>query len=58
MNEIPDQMLGTRRVLVGDSVYENADLTIHDGRLHIEFEADDLANITVDLRDLLSYRFG
>jgi prophage regulatory protein len=40
------------RVLVGDSVFEDADLTVRDGRLYIEFEADDLDSITVDLRPL------
>jgi hypothetical protein len=41
-----------QRVLVGDSVYEQATITIHDGRLFIEFDSADLDSITVDLRAL------
>jgi hypothetical protein len=43
---------GSQRVLVGDSVYEHATVTINDGRLYVEFEADDLDSVTVDLRPL------
>lgn len=39
-------------MLVGQSVWEDADLTIHDGVLFIEFAADDLNEIAVVLRDL------
>jgi hypothetical protein len=40
------------RVLVGDSVYEDATLTVNDGRLYIEFDALDLDPITIDVADL------
>jgi hypothetical protein len=40
------------KVLVGDSVFEQADITIYDGHLRIDFEADDLDPIDIDLRPL------
>jgi hypothetical protein len=36
------------RVLVGDSVYEDATLTLSDGRIYVEFDADDLDNVEID----------
>lgn len=50
---IPDK-LASGRVLVGDSVFENAQLIVRDGWLHIEFEADDLEPIALDLASVLS----
>lgn len=44
----------SRRVLVGDSVFEDAQVTIRDGVLYIEFEADDLGSISLDLKTLTS----
>lgn len=40
------------RVMVGDSVYEPATLSITDGRLYVEFDAEDLDNLTFTLADL------
>jgi hypothetical protein len=40
------------KVLVGDSVFEQADVTISDGHLLVAFEADDLDSIDVDLLQL------
>lgn len=42
-----------QRVLVADSIFEDADITLRDGTLYIEFEADDLDSVSVDLRPLL-----
>lgn len=41
------------RVLIGDSVFEDATLTLRDGTLYIEFDNDDLDSVSVDLRPLL-----
>lgn len=49
--ELPDGLLGKRKVTVGNSVREDADVTIRDGVIYIEFEADDLDDIAVDLSD-------
>ncbi len=40
------------RVLVGESVFEDAELTVRDGHLYVEFTAEDLDDISVDLRAL------
>lgn len=40
------------RVLVGDSVYEDAQVSVLDGILTVEFDAEDLDNIAVDLNKL------
>ncbi len=48
--DIPDTLL-SQRVLVGDSVYENAQVTIREDVIYIEFEAEDLDNIMLDLSD-------
>jgi hypothetical protein len=40
------------RVLVGDSVYEEAMLTVEAGRLYIEFEADDLDNLSFPVAEI------
>lgn len=37
------------RVLVSESVYEDALLTVNEGHLFIEFKADDLADLALDL---------
>lgn len=37
------------RVLVGDSVFEDAVITVHDGWLHVEFESADMDNIAIPL---------
>ena len=42
MSRYPDILSRTIRVLVGYSVYENATVTLVDGKLFLEFEADDL----------------
>jgi hypothetical protein len=38
------------RVLLGNSVFEDAAVTLNGGRLFIEFKAPDLDEIMVDLR--------
>ena len=43
------------RVVVGDSVFEDANVTVNQGTLYIEFEADDLDNIQVDLRQIVEH---
>lgn len=43
------------RVLVADSVYEDAQVSVLDGILSIEFEAEDLDSIAVSL-DVLGIR--
>ncbi len=53
---LQDQPLRAARVLVGDSVYEDATLTVREGHLYVEFDADDLDSITVDLRALAARR--
>jgi hypothetical protein len=45
-------VMGHGRVLIADSVFESADLTVRDGVLYIEFEAEDLESVSVDLRPL------
>lgn len=40
------------RVLVGDSVYERALVTIRDGHLRIDFEASDLDSIVLSIEML------
>ncbi len=40
------------RVLVGESVYEDATVTINNGVLWVEFDADDLASVAIDLGKL------
>jgi hypothetical protein len=40
------------RVLIGESVYEDASVTVNDGRMFIEFAADDLEDVMIDLRPL------
>ena len=47
-----ESKLAAMHILVGDSVYEDAQVTIRDGWLHIEFDADDLDSIALDLRCL------
>jgi len=37
------------RFLVGESVYEGGTLTVRDGWLHVEFDAEDLDSISLDL---------
>jgi hypothetical protein len=49
---IPENSMGRARVLLGYSVYEDADLTINDGHLFIEFDGESLDSVTVDLRPL------
>jgi hypothetical protein len=49
--ELPDRLLGKQRVVVGDSVFEDAQVTIRENVIYIEFEADDLDSITLDLSD-------
>jgi len=49
MTEKKDTVEGTTRVLVGDSVYEEATITVRDGLVYIEFEADDLDNISFSI---------
>lgn len=46
-----NELLGTHKILVGESVYENAEVTLNDGKLFIEFETDDLDSIMLDLDD-------
>ncbi len=43
------ERLQRARVLVGDSVYESAEITLSDNALFIEFEAEDLDSITLAL---------
>lgn len=38
-----------QRICVGDSVFEDATVTLSPTHLHVEFEADDLDNVTIDL---------
>lgn len=40
------------RVLVGNSVYEEADLTVRAGTLYLEFAAADINDIALPLSDL------
>jgi hypothetical protein len=37
-------------VLIADSVFESADLTVRDGVLYIEFEAEDLESVWTGAR--------
>lgn len=50
--EIQNDSLTRLRVLIGDSVFESADVSVREDWLHIEFDADDLENVAVNLRDL------
>ena len=45
-------------VLVADSVYEKATVSLRDGWLSLEFDSDDLDNIALDLRELVDFRIG
>lgn len=40
------------RALVGDSVYEAASVTVFDGWLRIDFDAEDLDSIQIRVEDL------
>lgn len=42
-------LLGKRRVLVGNSVYEDAEVTIHEGIIYIEFDDDSLDEIALNM---------
>lgn len=53
MSELPNIPGRPLRVLVGDSVFEDAAVTLNEGRLSIEFEADDLPNVAIDFRELV-----
>jgi hypothetical protein len=48
---IPNGLWGIR-VLIADSVYEDAQVTVRNGVLYIEFDAEDLESISVDLKQL------
>lgn len=48
----PGAVSQSQRVLLGDSVYEDATVTINEGHLYVEFEDDDLDSVTVDLHPL------
>lgn len=51
--KLPETPGRRMKVLVGDSVFEQADVTIYDGHLRIDFEAGDLDPIDIDLRPLV-----
>lgn len=40
------------KVLVGNSVWEEVDITRHDGKLFIEFKCDDLNDIIIPIEIL------
>lgn len=52
--ELPSVSGVFQRVLVGDSVFEDAYLSLENGRLYVEFEAEDLANINIDIKSLFA----
>lgn len=53
MINLPPSIVGRSiRVLVGESVWEDAVATIHENSLFIEFEAYDLDDIMIDLKEL------
>jgi hypothetical protein len=47
--QLPDLLPGKRKVLVGGSVLQDAQVTIREGVIYIEFDADDLDDIALDL---------
>jgi hypothetical protein len=49
---VPASLLASARICVGDSVYEDAQVTVKEGWLHIEFDADDLDNISLEMSAL------
>jgi hypothetical protein len=50
-------IMKSMRVLVSESVYEDAQVTVNDGQLFIEFAVDDLPDIMISL-DALGIRPG
>lgn len=53
MIELPEtELIGQVKVLVGNSVMETASATIREGVLHLEFDAEDLDDLAIDLEQL------
>jgi hypothetical protein len=49
---LPNEAHAQLRVLMGDSVYENAQVTVANEVVHVDFEAEDLESVRIDLKSL------